>query len=497
MSEPFSFLPPPFSHTDDDKMREECGVFGICSDSDAADHAALGLHALQHRGQESAGVVSCDGSTFYTHKGLGHVHRVFKARSENLHLPGSMAIGHVRYATSGDGAERNVQPLYADLACGGIAIAHNGNLTNAQTLRRQLVDSGCIFQSSSDTEVIIHLMARSSKASLHDKLVDALSRVEGAYSLVIMTANAVIGVRDPHGYRPLVLGSHGNATLFASETCALDIINADYVRDIEPGEIVEVKNTGLTSYFPFPSVRRRFCIFEYIYFARPDSVCEGASVYDIRKKTGRELARESATAADVVVPVPDSGIPAALGYAEQSGIPFELGIIRNHYVGRTFIQPTRKTRDLGVRRKHNANRLYLQEKRVILIDDSLVRGTTSARIVNMVRQAGASEVHLRIASPPTEWPCYFGIDTPERHSLLAARFDTPGMADALGVDSLAFLSLDGLYRAAGHEKRHDEAGFCDACFTGQYASVITDHKIRDEEKHPSQPHDHKDLAYQT
>ncbi|AMW35582.1 amidophosphoribosyltransferase [Haematospirillum jordaniae] len=471
----FPAFPFPLNSPDDDKPQEECGVFGIFSDPDAAAHTALGLHALQHRGQEAAGVVSCDGENFHTHKGLGHVHRVFRPEAGIPGLPGTMAIGHVRYSTSGDTALRNVQPLYADLACGGIALAHNGNLTNALTLRHQLVQQGCIFQSTSDTEVIIQLMARSRKASVEDRLIDALSQVEGAFSLVVMTADTLIGVRDPHGFRPLVLGSHGDATLFASETCALDIISAEYVRDIEPGEMVVINRAGLRSMRPFPTVGRRFCIFEYIYFARPDSVCEGLSVYDMRKKIGMELAREAPVTADVVVPVPDSGIPAALGYAQESGIPFELGIIRNHYVGRTFIQPTQKTRDIGVRRKHNANRLYLEGKRVVLVDDSIVRGTTSTKIVDMVRQAGAAEVHLRISSPPTAHPCYFGIDTPEREKLLASRFDVPGMARILGVDSLAFISVDGLYRAAGQPGRNEQnPGFCDACFTGDYVSKLTD-----------------------
>jgi amidophosphoribosyltransferase len=406
---------------------------------------------------------------------LGHVHRVFKREKDTTRLEGNMAIGHVRYSTSGDTAIRNVQPLYADLAFGGLAIAHNGNLTNAVTLRHKLVQMGCIFQSTSDTEVIIQLVARSQKETLEERLIDALNQVEGAFSLVCMTADTLIGVRDPMGYRPLVLGRQGNSTLLASETCALDIISAEYERDLEPGEMVVIDRRGLRSLRPFPEQKRRFCVFEYIYFARPDSYCEGESVYEVRKQIGAELAREAGVEADVVVPVPDSGIPAALGYAQASQIPFELGIIRNHYVGRTFIQPTQQTRDIGVRRKHNANKKYLEGKRVVLVDDSIVRGTTSIKIVNMVRQAGAAEVHLRISSPPTAWPCYFGIDTPERDKLLAARFDLDGMAKVLGVDSLAFISVDGLYRAAGRDGRNDaDPGFCDACFTGDYAAKLTD-----------------------
>jgi len=467
----------PFALADDndDKLREECGVVGIFNDDDATAHTALALHALQHRGQEAAGIVSTDGEEFHSHRGLGHVHKVFKSERNTSRLVGRNSIGHVRYSTSGEPALRNVQPLYADLAFGGIAIAHNGNLTNALTLRHELVEKGCLFQSTSDTEVIIHLMARSEKTTVEDRLIDALRQIEGAFSLVAMTADKVIGVRDPQGYRPLVLGSHGDATLLASETCALDIIQAEYVRDIEPGEMVVIDNDGLRSLRPFPTQQRRFCIFEYIYFARPDSFCEGESVYEVRKQIGAELAREAHVEADVVVPVPDSGIPAALGYAQESGIPFELGIIRNHYVGRTFIQPTQQTRDIGVRRKHNANKKYLEGKRVVLVDDSIVRGTTSTKIVNMVRQAGATEVHLRISSPPTAHPCFFGIDTPERDKLLAARFDVEGMARVLGVDSLAFVSVDGLYRAVGLPGRDPEnPTFCDACFTGDYATRLTD-----------------------
>ncbi len=460
---------------DDDKPREECGVFGIFGDTDAAAHTALGLHALQHRGQEAAGIVSTDGESFHSHRGLGHVHRVFKREKETERLEGSMAIGHVRYSTSGETVLRNVQPLYADLSFGGVAIAHNGNLTNAATLRDELVGKGCIFQSTSDTEVILQLIARSEKGTIEDRLVDALTRVEGAYSLVVMSNDVLIAVRDPMGYRPLVLGSLDGATIATSETCGLDIISAEYVRDVEPGEMLIIGKAGVRSVFPLPRQKKRFCIFEYIYFARPDSQAEGRSVYEVRKNIGAELAREAPVEADVVVPVPDSGIPAGLGFAQASGIPFELGIIRNHYVGRTFIQPTQKTRDIGVRRKHNANRQYLEGKRVVLVDDSIVRGTTSIKIVEMVRQAGASEVHLRISSPPTAHPCYFGIDTPEREKLLAARFDLAGMTRVLGVDSLAFVSVDGLYRAAGEAARdNDDPKFCDACFTGEYAAALTD-----------------------
>lgn len=471
------FPPLPFAMAsdDDDKPREECGVFGIFNDPSAASHTALGLHALQHRGQEAAGIVSWDGEGFHSHRGLGHVHRVFKREKDTLSLLGTQAVGHVRYATSGDTAMRNVQPLYADLSFGGIAVAHNGNLTNAMTLRQQLVQRGCIFQSTSDTEVIIQLMARSEKATTEAKLIDSLSQVDGAFSLVCLTQDALIGVRDPRGYRPLSLGRHGDAYILSSETCGIDIINAEFVRDIEPGEMVIIDKNGVRSLRPFPPAPKRFCVFEYIYFARPDSSAEGRSVYEVRKAIGAELAREFPVDADVVVPVPDSGIPAGLGYAQASGVPFELGLIRNHYVGRTFIQPTQKTRDLGVRRKFNANRKFLEGKRVVLVDDSIVRGTTSIKIVEMVRQAGAAEVHLRISSPPTAHPCFFGIATPDRDKLLAARYDLEGMAKVLGVDSLAFISVEGLYRASGLPGR-DPANptYCDACFTGDYNDALVD-----------------------
>ncbi|WP_142848694.1 amidophosphoribosyltransferase [Telmatospirillum sp. J64-1] len=461
---------------DDDKMREECGVFGIFGHHDSAAHAALGLHALQHRGQEAAGIVSCDGEHFHNHRGLGHVADNFGTESVIKRLKGSMAIGHVRYSTSGETMLRNVQPLFGDFEFGGLAIAHNGNLTNAVTLRKSLVRRGCLFQSTTDTETIIHLIAISLYSTVEDRLIDALRQVEGAYSLVAMTKDMVLGVRDPLGIRPLVLGKLGESWIMASESVALDIIGADFVRDVEPGEMVILTKEGVRSVKPFPPQKRRFCIFEYIYFARPDSVADGTSVYEVRKRIGAELARESAVEADVVIPVPDSGVPAALGYAGEAGIPFELGIIRNHYVGRTFIQPTDNIRHLGVKLKHNANRAYVAGKRVILVDDSIVRGTTSKRIVEMVRAAGATEVHMRISSPPTVNPCFYGIDTPEQNKLLAAAYDTEGMAKLIGVDSLAFISIDGLYRAVGREEGRDPADpqFCDACFTGEYPVRLTD-----------------------
>ncbi len=465
---------------DDDKLHEECGVFGIHGFPDAAAHTALGLHALQHRGQEAAGIVTYDGRQFNAHRDLGLVGDIFSSGQIMSRLVGHSAIGHVRYSTAGETVLRNVQPLFADLQFGGFALAHNGNLTNALALRRQLGKRGSLFQSTSDTEVIVHLMATSEFGSVVDRLTDALRKIEGAYSLVALTDSCVIGVRDPLGVRPLIIGRLGDTYIIASETCALDIIGAQYVRDVEPGEMVVLDDSGIHSLRPFPAARQRFCVFEHIYFARPDSVMEGTSVYQRRKQIGVELARESGIPADVVIPVPDSGVPAAIGYAEASRIPFELGIIRNHYVGRTFIEPGQQIRNLGVRLKHNANRAALAGKRVILVDDSIVRGTTSVKIVEMVRAAGATEVHMRIAAPPTAHSCFYGIDTPEPSELLASRMDVPAMAKHIGVDSLAFISVDGLYRAMGEAGRDAEhPQFCDACFTGDYPTQLTDHEGED------------------
>ena len=460
---------------DGDHLKEECGVFGIIGDADAAAHTALGLHALQHRGQEAAGIVSYDGRQFQSHRGMGHVSENFKSEAVMDQLKGDMAIGHTRYATTGGTILRNVQPLFAELEIGGFAIAHNGNLTNALTIRQELKKRGCLFQSTSDTETVIHLVAISEESTFEDKLIDALRQIEGAYSFVCLTNNAVIGARDPLGVRPLVLGKLDKAHILASETCALDIIGAEFVRNVEPGEVVIIDHSGIRSLKPFPKQHPRFCIFEYIYFARPDSISEGHSVYEVRKHIGAQLAKESGVPCDVVVPVPDSGVPAALGYAAEAGVPFEMGIIRNHYVGRTFIQPTDKTRHLGVKRKHNPNKEVLAGKRVVLVDDSIVRGTTSTKIVDMVRQAGATEVHMRISSPPTAHPCFFGIDTPDYENLLAAQHDLAGMAKLLGVDSLAFISIDGLYKAVGEAKRDpDHPQYCDACFSGNYPLPLTD-----------------------
>jgi len=396
-------------------------------------------------------------------------------------LPGNSAIGHVRYSTTGETILRNVQPLFAELDSGGFSVAHNGNLTNAWTLRRALIRAGAIFQSTSDTEVIIHLVATSDRGDIRDRLIDALRQIEGAYSLVIQTEDSLIGVRDPLGVRPLVLGRLTDGShILASETCALDIIGAAFLRPVEPGEIVTISEKGLESMKPFPPAKPRPCIFEHIYFSRPDSYVAGSSVYEVRKNIGVELARESYVEADLVVPVPDSGTPAAIGFAQEAKIPFELGIIRNHYVGRTFIEPSDQIRHLGVRLKHNANRWEMAGKRVVLVDDSIVRGTTSLKIVDMVRSAGASEVHMRIASPPTTHSCFYGVDTPERSKLLASSMDTEAMARYIGVDSLAFISMDGLYRAVGEQARNaGQPQYCDACFTGEYPTRLTDHEDGD------------------
>ncbi len=460
----------------DDALHEECGVFGIYDHADAGTLSVLGLHALQHRGQEAAGIVTLDNGHFIAERHKGLVGDAFGRRADaTKNLKGRFAVGHVRYSTSGGSNHRNIQPIFADLAGGGIAIAHNGNLTNAHFLREELVKQGAIFQSTSDTETIVHLTARSHKKRIVDRLIDALAQVQGAYSLVALTSRKLIGARDPFGVRPLVLGDLDGAPIFASESCALDIIGAQFVRDVKPGEVVVVDENGVSSHFPFKPQPHRFCIFEYIYFARPDSVMEGRSVYEARKNIGQVLAAEAPVDADMVVPVPDSGVPAALGYANAAGIPFELGIIRNHYVGRTFIEPSESIRHLGVRLKHSPNRARLKGKRVILVDDSIVRGTTSQKIVRMVRDAGATEVHFRVSSPPTTHSCFYGVDTPTKGELLAHSKNVEEMRRFIGADSLAFISMDGLYRAMGLAGRDAAAPhFCDACFTGDYPIALTD-----------------------
>ena len=460
---------------DGDRLREECGVFGVYGHPDAAALTALGLHALQHRGQEAAGIVTYDGERFYSERRLGLVGDRFSKPEVIAQLPGFAGVGHVRYSTTGETILRNVQPLFAELNSGGFAVCHNGNLTNALSIRRDLIKDGAICQSTSDTEVILHLVARSKKTTFLDRFVDAIGQIEGAFSLVALSKKKMIGARDPLGIRPLVIGKLDNSYILASETVALDIIGAKFVREVENGEIVVISEEGLESHKPFPPRRARPCIFEYIYFARPDSIVGGRSVYEVRKKMGMELATESGVEADVVVPVPDSGVPAAIGYAQSSGIPFELGIIRNHYVGRTFIQPTQNIRQLGVKLKHNANRSQVEGKRIILIDDSLVRGTTSVKIVQMMRDAGAKEVHMRIASPPITHPDFYGIDTPDKSKLLAANHTLEEMRQFVGADSLAFISVDGIYRSMGFEQRQDDApAFTDHCFTGDYPTPLRD-----------------------
>ncbi|HVY57258.1 MAG TPA: amidophosphoribosyltransferase [Xanthobacteraceae bacterium] len=460
---------------DADRLREECGVFGIFGHPDAAAITALGLHALQHRGQESTGIVSFDGKRFHSERRLGLVGDAFARREVIERLPGNSAIGHVRYSTTGGTILRNVQPLFAELNAGGFAIGHNGNLTNGLKLRRDLVRDGAMMQSTTDTEVILHLVAKSHRNRFVDRFIDGLRQLEGAYAFVGLTNKKLVGARDPLGIRPLVIGKLDGCPILASETCALDIIGAQYVRDVENGEVVIFDEDGAQSHKPFPPMAARPCIFEYIYFARPDSIVGGRHVYDMRKAMGTELARESRVDADVIVPVPDSGVPAAIGFAHESGIPYELGIIRNHYVGRTFIQPTQAIRDQGVRMKHSANRAVVEGKRIVLVDDSIVRGTTSRKIVQMMRDAGAREVHFRIASPPITHPDYYGIDTPDAEKLLAATHDVEGIRRFIGADSLAFLSVDGIYRAMGFAGRDNaRPQFTDHCFTGDYPTALTD-----------------------
>jgi len=459
----------------DDRLREECGVFGVFGHDDAAALTALGLHALQHRGQEAAGIVTFDGAQFHSERRLGLVGDNFNKAEVIGRLKGHIALGHNRYSTTGDTILRNVQPLFADLDTGGFAVAHNGNLTNALTLRRDLVSSGAICQSTSDTEVILHLISRSGRRRIVERFVDALLQIEGAYALACLTNDMLIGTRDPVGIRPLVLGKLGSAHVLASETCALDIVGAEFVREIENGEIVTITAAGIESHRPFPRRTARPCIFEYIYFARPDSTVDGRNVYEIRKQMGVQLAREAPAAADVVIPIPDSGVPAAIGYGQESSTPFEIGIIRNHYVGRTFIEPEQRIRQLGVKLKHSANASAVRGNRIVLIDDSVVRGTTSKKIVQMMREAGAREVHLRVSSPPITHPDFYGIDTPRPAELLAANMSVEEMCSFVGATSLAFLSVDGIYRALGYDKRdHRSPQFTDHCFTGDYPTALTD-----------------------
>ncbi|MEG9883656.1 MAG: amidophosphoribosyltransferase [Hyphomicrobiales bacterium] len=460
---------------DEDRLHEECGVFGVFGHKDAGSLTTLGLHALQHRGQEAAGIVVFDGKRFHSERRLGLVGDHFSSQDVIERLQGRSAIGHVRYSTCGGAMLRNVQPLYADLDAGGFAVCHNGHITNALTLRRNLVSQGAIYQSTSDSETLLHLVARSRKARFTERFIDALRQVEGAYSLVAITNKKLIGARDPLGIRPLVLGEIDGSPILASESCALDIIGARFIREVKNGEVVVIAENGIESFHPSPEVAPRPCIFEYVYFSRPDSIVNGRSVYQLRKAMGHELGLEAPCQADVVVPVPDSGVPAALGYAKQTGIAFELGIIRNHYVGRTFIEPTQHIRALGVKLKHNANRPVIAGKKVVLVDDSIVRGTTSVKIVQMMHEAGAREVHMRISCPPIRHPDFYGIDTPEKHILLAANHSLEEMRDHIGVETLAFLSVDGMYRAMGYERRDPvNPQFTDHCFTGDYPTALTD-----------------------
>jgi amidophosphoribosyltransferase len=456
-----------------DRFRDECGVFGVHGHPEAANISYLGLYALQHRGQESAGIVSTDGRSHFAHRGMGLVADVFNERT--LHrLPGRHAIGHVRYSTSGESQIRNAQPFYATTDGGAVAIAHNGNLVNAMAIRRELEGRGSIFSTSADSEVIVHLLARSRETSLAERLIDALSRVKGAFSLVMLTSDTLIAARDPSGFRPLSLGRLDGAWVAASETCALDLIGATFERDLEPGEVVVIRRGRVRSLRPFKQPRREtFCVFEYIYFARPDSNLNRSNVYRFRKDLGRLLAREFPVNADIVVPVLASGDPAALGYAEESGIPYEQAIIRNHFVRRTFIEPAQAIRHFGVKVKHNAVQGLLQGKRVVLVDDSIVRGTTLIKIVAMLRNAGAREVHLRISAPPTTGPCHYGIDTPTREELIAHENTLDEIRDLMGGDSLGYLSLEGLRHATAPIKR----GFCDACFSGEYPVAIDENEM--------------------
>lgn len=462
-----------FDH-DDDKPREECGVVGVFNHPEASLLIALGLHALQHRGQEACGIVTFDGDKFNSERHMGLVGDSFTGDLTER-LPGAAGIGHNRYSTQGKPALRNIQPIYADLASGGFAIAHNGNLTNSRALRRRLVSRGSIFQSTMDTEVILHLLARSDQETLSDRFLDAIRQIEGGFAFVGLTNKKLIGARDPSGLRPLILGKIGDSHVLASETCALDLMGAEMVREIDPGEVIIITQDGVRSYHPFPSQPVRPCLFEYVYFARPDSLVQGRSVYEVRRRMGRQLALEHPADIDVVVPVPDSGVPAAIGFSEKADIPFQLGIIRSHYVGRTFIQPTQRGRQRAVSRKHSPNKAVLEGKRVLLVDDSIVRGNTSKKIVQMVREAGAKEVHFRSASPPIMHQDFYGIDMADRSELFAANNTLEEMQEYMQVESLGFLSVEGLYRAIGMERDTVHPQFADHCFTGEYPTRLIDH----------------------
>jgi len=453
----------------DPKLKEECGVFGVSNAKDASALTALGLHALQHRGQEGCGIVSFDGEKYYSEKRFGLVGDNFNKEKVLKNLKGNHAIGHNRYSTTGENTLRNIQPFFADTNAGGIGVAHNGNLTNSISLRNKLVEDGAIFYTTSDTETIVQLIAKSKRPKTIDKVVDAVFQIQGGYALVMLTQNSLIGVRDPYGIRPLVIGKLGSSYVLTSETCALDIIGAKFVRDVENGEIVLIENDKLESIKPFPSKKVRPCVFEYIYFARPDSILDNKTAYEHRKNIGAELAKENDVEADIVVPVPDSGNAAALGFAQYLKMNYEHGLIRNHYVGRTFIEPSQKIRSLGVKLKLNANQTTIKDKKIILIDDSLVRGTTSHKIVKMLYDAGAKEVHVKIACPEIRYPDFYGVDTPTKKELLAANKTNDEICDYIGAKSLKFLSLNGLYKAIGFDKRNDTyPQLTDHYFTGDY-----------------------------
>jgi amidophosphoribosyltransferase len=459
------------------KIKEECGVFGIYGHLEAANLTYLGLHALQHRGQESAGIVTSDGIHLYTHREMGLVSDIFTEEVLSR-LPGKNAIGHVRYSTTGSSHIKNSQPIVVTYSRGEIAIAHNGNLTNARALREELEHSGAIFQSTTDTEVIVHLIARSQEESLIKRIIEALIKCRGAYSLLFLSPEFMMATRDPYGFRPLVMGRLGDATVVASETCAFDLIEAEFVREVEPGEILVIGPKGTESIKPFPEVRHAHCVFEFIYFARPDSFIFGRNVYQVRKELGKQLAREQPADADIVVAVPDSGVPAAIGYSEESGLPLELGLLRSHYVGRTFIEPQQSIRNFGVKLKLNAIREVLSEKRVAIIDDSIVRGTTSRKIVKMIRAAGAKEVHMRISSPPMCFSCHYGVDTPTREELIASSLNVEEINKYITSDTLGYLSLEGVMKAVeSYKTLEGKESFCDACFTGNYPVEITDSKV--------------------
>jgi len=468
------------------RLKEECGVFGIFNGTEAATLTALGLHALQHRGQEGCGIVTSNGKNFFAERRLGLVGDNFTKDKILKNLPGKHAIGHNRYSTAGNNSIKNIQPFFADLYDGGISIAHNGNLCNAKHLRNELVKNGSIFQTTSDTETIIQLIAKSKREKIIDKIIDALFQIQGGYALAILTKEKLIGVRDPFGIRPLVIGKLNNSYVLASETCALDIIEAKFVREVENGEIVVITENGLQSIKPFSKKKKRPCIFEYIYFSRPDSIIDNKCVYEYRKKLGSELANESHVDSDLIIPVPDSGVPAAIGYAEKVGKNIELGIIRNHYVGRTFIEPTQQIRSFGVKLKHNINKSLVKNKSLILIDDSLVRGTTSVKLIKMLYEAGAKEVHFRIASPPIKFPDYYGVDTPNKNELLASKLDVEGMRKFINATSLSFLSIDGLYKSMGFSKRNSQyPQFTDHYFTGDYPIKPLDITSKDDDEKQS------------